>query len=471
MRLSQKVALHTGIQIGGKIISLLIGLFSIGLMTRFLGTDGYGNYSTVITFLSLFSIAADFGLYLMLTREVSRSPNDQETIASNIFTLRLVSALLIIGLAPLIAFFFPYAQDIKIAILWGVAAFIFASLTQVLVGIFQKEFKTQVTVMGEIASRVVFLAIVVWLFFYFKEKNLILLIFAVTVANFINFIIVFLFSQRFLKIRLGFDRKYWKYVIKESFPIAASIVLGLIYFKIDTIMLSVMKTPHEVGIYGVAYKILEILIVFPGMFISTMLPLFSRTATEDFKKFKSLSQYSLNFLILFMVPVVIGGFLLARPLIILLSGQSFAASADALKILIIATGVIFIGNLFGHLIVAVGAQKKMIKVYFIGALLNIALNLILIPDFSYIGSSIATLITELLVLALSIAILKNSIKYLPSFKLFAKALVAGGVMAIMLLVTLNWSIFILVPLGALIYFLVLYSIKGLPSGILGLLKT
>lgn len=471
LRLSQKIVLHTGIQIGGKIISLLIGLFSIGLLTRFLGTNGYGDYNTVITFLSLFSIAADFGLYLILVREISQSPEKQEQIAGNIFTLRLASAFLVIGAAPAVAFFFPYAVELKQAILGGVFAFVFASLTQVLVGVFQKEFKTQVTVLGELSSRLIFLSFLMVAFFYLHEKSLILLIMGVTVSNFVNFIIVFLFSQKFLRIRLKFDRKYWKYVIKESFPIAASIVLNLIYFKIDTIMLSVMKTPHDVGIYGVAYKLLEILIVFPAMFTGTMLPVFSRLKNEDFSKFKVLVQKSLNLLILAAVPIVIGGYLLAKPLIVLISGPDFLPSVGALKILIIATGIIFIGNLFGYLIVSVGIQKKMVKVYFLGALLNVILNLALIPNFSYIGASIATLITEFLVAILAIVIFRNSIQYAPSFNLFFKALIAGGVMGLVLYNIIPWSIFILIPLGALVYFLILYLIKGLPSGVLGLLKS
>lgn len=470
MRLSQKIALHTGIQISGKVISLAIGLFSVILMTRFLGTSGYGDYNTVIALLSFFSIAADLGLYLLFTREISRFPERQSEIAGNIFTLRLVSAIVVVSLAPLVALFLPYSAIVKTAIMLGVLAFVFSSLTQVLAGVFQREFKTHFTVIGEIASRAVFLGAAIWLFFYLKEESLILLIAALIVSNLVNFVIVFLSSRKFLKIRLRFDKDYWKYAIKESFPIAASIVLGLIYFKIDIIMLSIMKTSSDVGIYGVAYKILEILIVFPAMFLGVMFPLFSRTFREEIGKFRFLFQRSLNLMIISSVPVAIGGYLLAKPLIILISGQPFEASAEVLKILIIATGVIFIGNLFGHLIVVVGAQKRMVKVYLIGALTNIVLNILLIPKFSYMGAAIATLVTELTVVGLAVLILKRSIDFLPSFALFVKVGAAGAIMGIVLLLINNISIILLIPIGAIVYFSVLYFFKGLPSGILGLLK-
>lgn len=471
MRLSQKIALHTGIQTGGKIISLVIGLFSVGLMSRFLGTDGYGEYNTVITFLSFFSITADLGLYLLLTREISQSPEQQEKIAGNIFTLRVASSFIIVFLAPIVAFFFPYSIQMKSAILWGVFAFIFASLTQVLVGVFQKEFKTQITALGEIVSRAVFLAFIAGLFFYFKKDNLILLIIGLTVSNFANFFILFIQSQKIIKIRLRFDKKYWYHAMKESLPMAAAIVFNLIYFRIDTIMLSVMKSSHDVGIYGVAYKILEILIVFPSMFIGVMLPLFSKSIKADLEKFKSLAQQSLNFMIISALPIVVGGYFLAKPIILLISGSEFVDAARPLRILIIATGIIFIGTLFGHLIVSVGAQRKMVKVYLLGAVLNVILNTVLIRSHSYIGASVATLLTEFAVAALSIVIFHKAIRYLPSFKLLGKAIMAAGIMGIVLFFTNDISIFILLPLGTLVYFGVLYFLRGLPKEVFGILKS
>lgn len=471
MRLSQKIALHTGIQVSGKILSLIVGFVSIGIMTRFLGIAGYGEYNTATTFLSFFGIIADLGLYLLLTREISRSRENQAEIASNIFTLRLVSAIVFIGISPLVAFFLPYSPEVKRAILVGTLAFVFLSLAQVLVGVFQKEFKTHITALGELISRVFFLLLLGWQFFYLKNTSLTLLVIDLGLSNLLYFLIIFYFGQKILKIRLRFDTRSWASLMKESFPIAISIVLNLIYFKIDTIMLSVMKSSADVGIYGVAYKILEVLIIFPAMFIGIMMPLFSQTITENFERFKTLTQRSLDFLIIAALPVVVGGYLLADPLVTLVGGQTFLASSAPLKILVIAVGVIFVGNLFGHLIIAAGAQKRMMKVYLFGAVLNVILNVYLIPSYSYIGSAFATVATELVVAALSIFIIKNSIQYLPNFRIAFKALAASVIMGVLFFYSLNFfTIFILLPVGVIVYFLSLYIMKGLPAGMFELFK-
>lgn len=470
MRLSQKIALHTGIQISGKIASLFVGILSVGIMTRFLGTSGYGDYSTIIAFLSLFGIMADLGLYTLLTREISKNPNERHKIASNIFSIRVISAFLIIGISPVIAFLLPYSREIKIAIFLGTLAFIFQSSAQVLVGIFQKEFKTQVTALSELISRMVFLGLVSWIFYYLRNQSVILLIGALVLSNLLYFLIVFFSSQKLIKVRFKFDKKYWSYILKESFPIAIAIVLNLIYFKIDTIMLSIMKSSSDVGIYGVAYKVLEILIVFPAMFVGTMMPLFSKANAEDKQWLKKIVERSLGFLIISAVPIVVGVFILANPIISLIGGQGFEMSGNVLKILIFAVGIIFIGNLFGHLVVAIGVQKKIVKVYLVGAILNISLNLILIPAYSYIGASVSTVITELVVVILSFFVIKKALGYIPSFGLFGKALLSSIVMGLILYLAGNTTIIILIPLGAIIYISTLYLLGGLPKEILELFK-
>ena len=112
-------------------------------------------------------------------------------------------------------------------------------------------------------------------------NNFFLFIAIMSVASFIIFYSTFLFARRYIKIGLRFDFAYWGKIIKTTWPIALSIVLTLIYFKIDTIFLSLMKPAADVGIYGVAYRVLEVLIFFPAIFSGIMMPLLSRNAVTD----------------------------------------------------------------------------------------------------------------------------------------------------------------------------------------------
>ena len=94
MSIAKKVAHNSAIHIAGKGLSTFLGLIVVALITRYLGTEGYGNYITVITYLTFFGILADFGLVLVTTQMISEHKADEKRIINNLFTLRFFSALI-----------------------------------------------------------------------------------------------------------------------------------------------------------------------------------------------------------------------------------------------------------------------------------------------------------------------------------------------------------------------------------------
>jgi len=104
----KKIALNVLINSCAKVLSTILALVSVGLITRYLGTEGFGNYATAVAFLSLFSALADLGLYNISTREISRSGADEKKIMGNVFSLRIISSTTVLILAPLVIFFLPY---------------------------------------------------------------------------------------------------------------------------------------------------------------------------------------------------------------------------------------------------------------------------------------------------------------------------------------------------------------------------
>ena len=148
MSLAKKIAHNTLAQIIGKIIATILGLFSLALITRYLGQAGFGEYTTITTFLTFFATIADLGLTLITVQMISGEKDNENKILNNLFSLRLVSALIFIGLAPLSVIFFPYSGTIKIGVLMAAASFFFA-LSQVIVGLFRK------TMYGAISGRII----------------------------------------------------------------------------------------------------------------------------------------------------------------------------------------------------------------------------------------------------------------------------------------------------------------------------
>ena len=162
MSLSTRIAHNYIIQIIGKAIATALGLIAVGAIARYLGQNGFGEYTVIITFISFFAILADLGLTLVTVQMISQPNVNEEKILSNLLGLRLVSAFLFLGIAPFIIFLFPYTQVVKIGVLIAAVSFFFIALTQVLVGLFQKKLSMDKVAIAEVVSRV---ALVIGVFF------------------------------------------------------------------------------------------------------------------------------------------------------------------------------------------------------------------------------------------------------------------------------------------------------------------
>lgn len=465
MTIVRKIAYNTIISTGARLLGVALSLVTIGLVARYLGKDGFGSYSLILAFLYTFDSLADLGLYSLMIREISKPGVDEKRVVSNIFTIRVVALLSLLLIASLVVWFFPYSNQVKSGTMLAAISFLFLSMGQVLMGIFQKYLRTDKSAIADILGRVVqFVGIIIVMKMGFGFYGI---IFSLIIGCLVNFLILFVFARQHVKFSLEFDFVYWRKLIRATIPIAASIVLTLIYFKIDSIFLSIpainrnsLSPMSDVGIYGIAYKILEGLIFFPAMFVGLIMPLLSASAFNDREKFKKIFQKTLDILFVFIVPLIIGILMLSTKIVVLIGGNDFLAAAGPLNVLAIAIGLIFLGNLFGNSIIALDKQKIGAWIYCAGMVFNIVTNLIFIPKYRYIGASWTTTATELLVTILMFVLIYKTIRYFPKFNIL-KPMIAGGIMAGFIYLFNGWNIVLLILGGLVVYLATLYLVGGI----------
>jgi O-antigen/teichoic acid export membrane protein len=267
---------------------------------------------------------------------------------------------------------------------------------------------------------------------------------------------------------LQFDFAYWKHFLKESFPLGIAAVVVFIYFKIDTILLSVLRTNSEVGIYNAAYKVIENVSYFPAMIVGLVFPLFSRHIFSDKQRFEYLANETLKVFMILVVPMVIGTLFLSGGIIHLIGGNAFAEATNTLRILIFALAFIFFGGLFINILIAGNHQRKMLWVFAGCALFNIVANIIFIPLFSYTASAIISVFTEFLVTLSAITLTIKYLRYIPSIRQLPRVLLSGLAMALFLYLFRSFGFFPLVVASTLVYVLFLWltrtvTIKELSS--------
>lgn len=459
MSLTRQVTYNTIIQFAGKLISIFIGVITISLMARYLGVTGFGQYSTIMAFLQFFGILVDMGLALTVVRLISDPKHNQERIFNNVFTLRLFSAIIFLGLAPLVVLFFPYDNLIKLGTAITTLSFFFISLSQILIGLFQKELKMDKVTIGENVGRVVLLVLVV--IFAYLDKGLLYIMLAVVANSLVTFLIYYFFALKYVKIKLEFDFAIWNKIISLTWPIAISIAFNLVYFKADTLILSLVRSQAEVGIYGAPYRVLEILTNFIYMFMGIMFPILTLYWAEKNKeKFQEMFQKTFDFLVIMAVPMVFGTLFIAKDIMLLIAGPEFAASGLVLQIIIFATAVIFINSLFGYSIVVIDKQRQMVWAYVIVAIISLAGYLITIPKYGYLGAASFTIISECLIFLFNFIVTTKTINYYPKLLIFLKTIPAALIMSLPLYWLKGQNVILLIVLSAGVYLLALYAFKG-----------
>jgi O-antigen/teichoic acid export membrane protein len=461
MIIARKIAYNVVVSSIAKFFSTFLALISIGLIARYLGKEGFGNYAVVLAFLSFFTAISDLGLYSTTTREISRPKANETEILGKIFSLRIIISIFIFLISPLVIWFFPYPLEVKKAIIIVAFSFIFSSTYQILNGLFQKNLAMDKVAISELLGKILQVAFV---FFAIQLNLSFLWIIASLLINMtFSFGLIYFFSRKYSSFKLSIDIPYWKNFIKESYPLGIAAFVTFIYFKIDTIMLSVLKSSEDVGIYNAAYKIIENITFFPAMIMGLIFPLMSKNIFFNKKIFSNISDKTYKIFWVIVIPLVIGTIFFAEEIIFIIGGADFSDSVLVLRILIFALAFIFFGNFFNAILISANKQKKLMQILFFAAIFNVLGNLIFIPKYSYLAAGVISVLTEMLVVSGTFYITFKEIKYIPKLKNFSGIIISGGLMAGCFFIFSQVSFLILAPLGVLVYSLSLWVFKVIKS--------
>ena len=463
------LATNTAVQAVGKVVSVVIGVVIVGLMTRLLGQEGFGKYSTANAFLQVFAILMDLGLNVMLVQMLGERKGDEKAernIVSALFTLRLVMAFVVISIAPIIGWFIPsYDHELKLALfaIWG--SFFFTLLNQVVVGVQQRHLKMHAVAISEVAGRVTLLVGV--LIAIAHGWGLVEVVWIVSLGGFVNFLINFLVASRYADFRWNVDVAFWVHALKRSWPIGVSVAFSLIYFKADVLILGWVRPQSDVGVYSAAYRVLEILVAFPFMYAGVLLPIIAhawKTGAKD--AFHRLVQRSVDAMALVTFPMIFGTLAVATPVMTLVASDEFTMSGDVLRILILATGAIFMATVFSHAVVALDAQKAMLPWYIGTAIFAVIGYAYFIPLYGLWAAAWLTVATEVAVLVGNIVVTiqkgKRSFEWSTTFKAFVASVATYAVAWALLPLSLALAVLG----GVAVYIILVFAMKAVTPEIL-----
>lgn len=425
MSLANQVATNTISQVVGRIVTTALSLVTVSVLNSSLGPERWGLLSSVTLFGTFFAVAADMGLTTYYLREGSRLTGGRGALTTKVVTFRVLTAAVLLALAPLIAMAIPaYHQLVLPVALISLGQFVLL-LNQVFVSIFQLELAMARASFGDAVGRTLILILTLLVVrSAAPESQLVLASTAVLCGGILNLAISFLLSRRYVKLSFGITYADFKKLLRDVSPLAILAVLTVLHFKVDSFLLVLLRNPVEVGIYANSYKIMEILLVLPSMFVGSLFPAFAEALDTKKERLSHLFETAAGLLLWSVLPIVVLVSLFAPYIMAVLTRVNIFEAAGALQVLSLALFAWFIGSLLSHILVVARKQKLLVQVKLTMLALNLVANLVVIPQYGYMGAAWVTVATEtlsafvLLVLAGTQLQLKLPLKkYLPMLTL------------------------------------------------------
>lgn len=404
-----KVFSQTLWQVSGKAITSVTTLFLLGFVSRSFGSSGVGYLTLALSYIGFFALFVDLGLNGYLLPKFLES--NYEKVWQKLFGLRLLMAAISVGFAYTLILLLPgINESFKNLVLIGAFIAIFEqAIFSCATVIFQSKLRYD---LAAYATTLGYIGIIVSAAFanYF---NLGLGFFMLSYAfgwiilSLLSLILVFKFTKTILP---EYDLKFIKNVFKSSWPISATLILNLIYFRLDSFFISWFRNFSEVGIYNLAYQVFQSALVLPVFIMNGYYPLMVKNLNENKDKF----LISLKKAFILMLGLGFAGtvatFIFGDFIINIIAGNNlFSDSATVLKILSLGFPLFFISALLMWVLVTLKEYKILVRIYFFGLVVNIVLNLIFIPQFSYIAASIITVLSEGVILVLQILFLRKKL--------------------------------------------------------------
>lgn len=454
MNLLQRISKNYLFMIISHIATGIIGLFSTVYIAQILGVSNFGKITFAFAFITYFTILSNPGLDRLGVRLIARD-EDSVKDAGSILVLRLFLAIISSILLFFIVSCFIHSEETGMIIyLYGISVFLNVFLIE---WIFQGLEKMEFISITRIVSKLAYL-ILILVFIKRENQSLLVPVFFDITLILSAVILLVIYIGKYGGIRLRFDIDKFPYFLKTALPFALVFIVTQIYFNFDITLLWFLKNDDAVGIYQAAYKIVYLLLPFFNFFFLSLFPGLSNLNKKNPEKIQPLLIILLRFQFIVTLPLVIGGTVTAKQLILLLYGETYSESIVVLQILLWTMAIFIIAYVFLYVLSACEKDKKLLLGISIGTCINIIGNIFLIPSYGAIGASISSVIGSFVILI----ILYIQTRQLFTFNLFLpfiKPLAASVLMGILLHLLSFMNFILLFFIGVVSYIVFVLLLK------------
>lgn len=443
---------------GGEVISRIVAFLGITYAARQLGPEQFGIVGFAAALFSYLSLAVTAGFADIGSREVARRPREASSIAANVVAIRFIIAIVALVFIVITAWSLNKPPTVKLVLLLtGLLFFPLAlDVSWVYKGLERNRPVAIALIMGQILyAGAIFLAV--------RQPGDVLF---VPLAQFIGEIcaalLLLLPLFRLGKIKLDL-RQGFRLLRSSGFWVVSRLMRTLIY-SFDIVLIGFLLGEQAVGLYTAPYRICFFLVALAVSIHASYLPIIIRASNSGFKPFEigKIAERSLNFAAAVAAPLVVGGIIVAAPLLEAVFGSDYAQGKPAFRFLILSVGFVFLHGAIHNIFLAVNRLKTEMIIFAFAAFVNIGLNIFVVPRYGIVGAAVVTAAAEAITLIVGLIVVN---KIGVSFSLFPvwKPFLASGIMgAVLLALGMNHSLLFYLVIGSIVYLSALTLFRGIP---------
>jgi len=397
-----QVASNTILQFIGKIISTALSLTTVILLTRLLSREQFGEYNIALAYWGVVGMLADLGMDALFIREFAgRTQVELLGLFRNALGFRILLAGAVFIIGGLVAQILPYSSTVHVGI-WLTGLMMVSTVSNVFIDLFYARLDVVPGVINDLIGKGVYLGLVVLVVTPLVPPSLNFLWLAVSVATILGGLYLVAWIERtalpgLISTLGGINIRQVLALASPGLAFAVWSILGTAFYRLDTFLLSLlpldpylgMTNAAALGIYSIARKVPENVILTPILVMNSVLPLLAGAAAEDRERFRNMFRRTLIVMSGLGLLTASVMFFLADLLVAILGGQEFQEAALPLKVLSPFVAVTFINSVLYGAIVALDRQRPLISVMPIALIIHLILNYLLVPHYGPVGSALS----------------------------------------------------------------------------------
>lgn len=405
------IAKNTVSQLLGRVSSTMTTtLISLGL-ARWLGADGFGDFVKITTYVGFYYLFADFGLNALFIQRASRGNETTHRVEwQRLFGLRIgISTILMvvaIGILQLVPFGLTsgYTQAVRTGIIVALPLILFQSLITTANAWFQLQLRYDQATAAQVIGSVVQLATFGVCLIAVSQVGVFAGVIALVAGSLCTVVCSLIYVRSDNNaITPRIDLGHMKRLLVQAFPLGITLFFNLIYFHVDSVILTLTRSTAEVGIYGMAYKVFELPLVLPIYVMNALYPLMVRRLSSTRLLFRSL-------IVLVITAVCLAVALWFFAPFITIIKADFSASIEPLRMLVVWLPVFFLSAYVMWVLIAKQLVWQLAGIHGSAMVLTIVANAVYIPIYGYRAAALITGLSELYILVISSAVLMYVIK-------------------------------------------------------------